>query len=332
MSRLSTVAVSTFVPALNVLSTTLPESTFLSLVRTKAPPLPGLTCWNSTTDHNCPSRLSTRPFLRSFVVATICLVLGDVDVVVPGHTAARERPGVGRPCYRPGSRDPSSPRARRYAPGVSEPADDASSTAWLARVRALQAIAQEGLTYARNPFDTARYARLKEVTADIAGALDAEGTPGQLRLAVEQADGYLTPKLDVRAAVFDDDGRVLLVRELRDRRWSLPGGWADVGEGIAAGAVREVREESGYVVEYERLFGVYDRERWGHPPMSFYTLKAVVGCRVVGGEATTSSETDGVEWFDRVAVPELSVGRTSARLLERAFEHHDDASLPPDID
>jgi len=203
--------------------------------------------------------------------------------------------------------------------------------AWLGRVRALQAIAQEGLTYARSPFDQARYARLKQVTADIAGAL-SDGEPAPLRLAVESAQGYLTPKLDVRAAVFDGEGRVLLVRERSDGRWTLPGGWADVGEGIAAGAVREVREESGYVVEYERLFGVYDRERWGHPPMSFYTLKAVVGCRVVGGEATTSSETDGVEWFDRDAVPELSVGRTSARLLERAFEHHDDASLPPDID
>ena len=42
MSRLSTFAVSTFTPALNVLSTTLPDSTFLSLVRTNAPPLPGL--------------------------------------------------------------------------------------------------------------------------------------------------------------------------------------------------------------------------------------------------------------------------------------------------
>ena len=70
MSRLSTVAVSTLVPALNVLSTTLPDSTFLSLVRTNAPPLPGLTCWNSTTDQSWPSSLSTMPFLRSFVVAT----------------------------------------------------------------------------------------------------------------------------------------------------------------------------------------------------------------------------------------------------------------------
>src|SRR4051812_11334564 len=107
MSRLSTVAVSTLVPALNVRSTTLPESTFLSLVRTKAPPLPGLTCWNSTTDHSCPSMFSTRPFLRSFVVATICLVLGVVWVVLvgPGHGAARGEVGVDWSSYRPGSGD-----------------------------------------------------------------------------------------------------------------------------------------------------------------------------------------------------------------------------------
>jgi ADP-ribose pyrophosphatase YjhB (NUDIX family) len=203
--------------------------------------------------------------------------------------------------------------------------------AWLRRVRALQSIAQEGLAYTRDPFDSARFARLKEVTAEIAGAL-SEGEPAPLRLAVEQYEGYLTPKLDVRAAVFDEAGRVLLVRERRDRRWTLPGGWADVGEGLAAGAVREVREESGYVVEYDRLLGIYDRERWGHPPMSLYTLKAVVGCRLVGGEATPSIETDGVDWFARDAVPELSAGRTSARLLERVFEHHDDPALPPDVD
>jgi ADP-ribose pyrophosphatase YjhB (NUDIX family) len=203
--------------------------------------------------------------------------------------------------------------------------------AWLRRVRTLQAIAQEGLTYAQNPFDTARYARLKEVTADIAQAL-ADTEPAPLRLAVEQADGYLTPKLDVRAVVFDEGGRVLLVRERSDGRWTLPGGWADVGEGLAAGAVREVREESGYVVGYERLLGIYDRERWGHPAASWYTLKAVVACTLLGGEATPSSETDAVDWFARGEAPELSAGRTSARLLERVFEHRDDRSLPPDVD
>ena len=70
MSRRSTVAVSTLTPALNVRSTVLPDRTFLSLVRTKAGPLPGLTCWNSTTDQSCPSMLSTMPFFRSLVEAT----------------------------------------------------------------------------------------------------------------------------------------------------------------------------------------------------------------------------------------------------------------------
>src|SRR5215468_8645926 len=81
MFRLSTVAVSTFTPALNVLSTTLPDSTFFSVVRTKAPPLPGLTCWKSTTVHSWPSRLSTRPFFRSLVVATMSLLLERYEVL-----------------------------------------------------------------------------------------------------------------------------------------------------------------------------------------------------------------------------------------------------------
>src|SRR3954447_22745387 len=79
ISRLSTVAVSTLVPALNVRSTTCPVRTFLSLVRTKAPPLPGLTCWNSTTFHSTPSRSSVMPFLRSLVVATAAGLLGALD-------------------------------------------------------------------------------------------------------------------------------------------------------------------------------------------------------------------------------------------------------------
>src|SRR5690606_17299116 len=56
-------------PALNVLSLVRPVTTFLSLVRTNAPPLPGLTCWNSTTVQSCPSRFRTTPFLMSAVDA-----------------------------------------------------------------------------------------------------------------------------------------------------------------------------------------------------------------------------------------------------------------------
>src|SRR5215472_5657997 len=81
ISRLSTLATSTLTPALNVRSTTLPDITFFSLVRTNAPPLPGLTCWNSTTLQSWPSMFKVMPFLRSFVVATV--VASPADGRVP---------------------------------------------------------------------------------------------------------------------------------------------------------------------------------------------------------------------------------------------------------
>ena len=201
---------------------------------------------------------------------------------------------------------------------------------WLVWLRGLQAIAQEGLLYAQNPFDRARYEQLKALSVAIGDAL-VEAEPGRVRALLDAEPGYLTPKLDVRAAVHDGDGRLLLVRETQDGRWSLPGGWADVGESLAEGAVREVFEETGFVVEVDRLLGIYERERWGHPPMLFFTLKSVLACRVVSGVATTSDETSEIGWFGRDQLPELSVGRTSAELVARVFEHFDDPALPPDL-
>jgi ADP-ribose pyrophosphatase YjhB (NUDIX family) len=180
-------------------------------------------------------------------------------------------------------------------------------------------------------FDMSRYERLKAVVTDMAAALDDGPTPSGLRIAFEQESGYLTPKLDVRAAVFDDRGRILLVRETSDGGWTPPGGWADIGETLGEGAVREVLEESGYRVEVDRLLGIYDRERWGHPPMPWWTLKAVVACRLVGGTATLSAETDGVGWFAATELPELSLPRCSPQLLARMFEHHADPTLSADL-
>jgi ADP-ribose pyrophosphatase YjhB (NUDIX family) len=201
---------------------------------------------------------------------------------------------------------------------------------WLERTRELHSIAQAGLTYAQNAFDRQRYERLREITADLTASLDV-AAPEPVRLSILGETGYLTPKLDVRAAVIDDDGRLLMVREVVDGRWAIPGGWADVNEGLVAGAVREVREESGYVVEAQRLLGIYDKRDWGAPPSPTFTLTTVVACRLVGGRATTSFETTDVGWFTRDALPELSAGRNPAPLLERVFAHHDDPSLPQDL-
>src|SRR4051812_16516652 len=83
MVRLSTLATSTLTSALKVLSTVLPDSTFFSLERTTAPPLPGLWCWNQMTCQSWPSRLSTMPFFRSFVVA--------MRAVQPSRRVCREQ-------------------------------------------------------------------------------------------------------------------------------------------------------------------------------------------------------------------------------------------------
>jgi ADP-ribose pyrophosphatase YjhB (NUDIX family) len=201
---------------------------------------------------------------------------------------------------------------------------------WLTWARELHSIAQEGLTYATTPYDLKRYTRLREITAEVFAALH-DGPPDPVKLVITEEAGYLTPKLDVRAAVHDAAGHVLMVREVVDGRWTLPGGWADVGEGLVEGAVREVWEESGYVVEPLRLLGIYDKRRWGAPPGPTFTLTTLVQCRVISGKPTLSYETDGVTWVPRDGVPPLSLGRTPPGLLARVFEHYDDPELPQDL-
>src|SRR5262249_30747674 len=113
---------------------------------------------------------------------------------------------------------------------------------WLIWARELHTIAQAGLGYSQDAFDRERFERVRAVAAEIVAA----GTDGDLPAALEclsRDPGYVTPKVDVRAAVFDGGGRILLVREHSDGCWSLPGGWADIGQSAGEVAVREVLEE-----------------------------------------------------------------------------------------
>jgi hypothetical protein len=131
---------------------------------------------------------------------------------------------------------------------------------WLRWVKRLQAIAQDGLTYARDDYDLGRYEMVREVAAEML-ATRSTGGPGDALELLELEFGPATPKVDVRAAVFRDE-KILLVKEPDDKSWSTPGGWADVGETSAEAAVRE---ESGYRVRARRLISAYDRDRQGHP-------------------------------------------------------------------
>jgi len=122
------------------------------------------------------------------------------------------------------------------------------------------------------------------------------------------------------------------VREARTGGWTLPGGWADVGDTPGGGDERETREASGYEVKARKLLAVCDKSRHDHPPSLFYTYKMLVLCDLAGGEARESHETDGVGFFRRDAVPALDLERTAPSQIACAFAHHADPSRPADFD
>jgi ADP-ribose pyrophosphatase YjhB (NUDIX family) len=174
----------------------------------------------------------------------------------------------------------------------------------------LQAIAQNGLTFSKDPFDVERFNQVRQIAAEILAAGSAATTPEALVELFKRNFGYATPKVDVRAAVFREN-RVLLVQERSDGAWTLPGGWADIGDAPSVAAVREVREESGYETKVTKLAAVYDRELHDHPPYPFHAYKLFFVCELVGGTAQTSMETTAVEFFAEDALPALSLSRVT---------------------
>src|SRR5512141_2836380 len=166
---------------------------------------------------------------------------------------------------------------------------------WLDWAREIFSLSQSGLTYSGNPYDIERYKRLQEITAEIIANQSEVAKESALESFSMQA-GYITPKVDVRAAVVQD-GRILLIQEKADGKWAMPGGWADLGNSPASVAEREVWEESGYRVKAQKEVAVIDANRI-EPFEFFHAYKIIFLCKLVDGEPRTSYETLAVDFFD----------------------------------
>ena len=202
---------------------------------------------------------------------------------------------------------------------------------WLAWSRRLQAIAQIGLTYAQDPFDIERYHQIRDIASEIAAAhtgLDAQAITD----LYAQEKGYMTPKVDVRGVVVNEQGDLLLVKEASDGLWTLPGGWADVHDTPSQAVEREIKEESGFDAKAVKLLAAYDRDTQGHPPITYSVYKLFFLCELQGGEAQISHETSEVGFFKFDALPPLSLGRVNARQIRRFYEHIQQPDLPTDFD
>jgi ADP-ribose pyrophosphatase YjhB (NUDIX family) len=203
---------------------------------------------------------------------------------------------------------------------------------WLRWAKELQAIAQIGLSYSsESPFDIERYNRIREIAAEIISSCGNVERETLLEL-FEREEGYATPKVDVRGVVFQDH-KILLVKEVADGGWTLPGGWADVNQSPGESVVREIREESGYETEPLKVLAIYDRSKHGHvPAFAFHVYKIFFLCRLIGGEASTSHETSDVGFFAQDELPELSLSRVTPEQLTRLFEHYHHPEWATDYD
>ena len=200
----------------------------------------------------------------------------------------------------------------------------------------LAAMAQNGLNYATNRYDLARYERLRTMSAEIFAML-TEADPVRVRHALAAESGHATPKVDVRGALFDPAGRVLLVQEKRDRCWTLPGGWADALDTPSTAVEREFAEEAGLTVRATRLAMVHDGSVHNHHSGNLwhiYKLFFLVE-QLDPGQLPTAGldeETTDVGFFSLDQLPELSTRRTTRAQLEQLRTHHRSPQLPTSFD
>jgi ADP-ribose pyrophosphatase YjhB (NUDIX family) len=189
----------------------------------------------------------------------------------------------------------------------------------LKRAQRLQALAQAGLAYTSNVYDRERYEEIRAISVRLLAELTDEPMEKIVRVFASE-EGYQTPKVDVRAVIVRERREMLLVREKIDRgRWTLPGGWADVGYTPFEVAAKEACEETGLKVRPVRLLALFDKKRHGHPPQPWYVYKAFVQCEPEGGGLIQDTpETMGARWFRGEELPslELSIDRTTAAQLE----------------
>lgn len=202
---------------------------------------------------------------------------------------------------------------------------------WLQWARHLQAIAQTGLTYAKDPYDTERYEAVRRIAAEMM----ATGSDTDLNRVLDLFTGevgYATPKVDTRGVVFCDDA-LLFVKELADNGWTLPGGWADINESPGEAVAREVIEESGFQTRAVKLLAVYDRSKHAHePPYPYHIYKLFFRCAILGGAPTESIETGAVAFFRENEIPKLSIARVTPAQIARMFDHYRHPEWPTDFD
>lgn len=194
-------------------------------------------------------------------------------------------------------------------------------TDWAAE---LQSLAQAGLEYGKDIFDRERYTRIREIAVEMMA--ERTGLPlEKMKTLFAGDEGYQTPKIETRAAIFKDD-KILMVKERMSQDWSLPGGWNDYDLSVSENCVKEAREESGRDVKPILLIALQDRNRHNKPIRVTNIMKAFFLCEEIDGKFQANDETEDCQYFALDNLPKLSVDRNTKEQIAMCFDayHHAD--------
>ncbi len=198
-----------------------------------------------------------------------------------------------------------------------------NGTKWLQWAVELQSIGQAGVYYGKDPYDKERFERVREIAAEMI-AFQSEIPTDKVKDLFCSEIGYQTPKLDTRAAIFQNE-KILLVKE-NNGTWSLPGGWVDVNVSVKENTIKEVKEEAGLDVTADRIIAVQDREKHNLPVYAYKVCKIFVLCTVVGGRFTSNIETVESNYFGPDELPPLATEKNNEEQIRMCFEAYRSAA------
>ena len=120
--------------------------------------------------------------------------------------------------------------------------------------------------------------------------------------------------VSVAGVVIDEGGRALVIQRRDNARWEPPDGVLERDETLTDGLQREVKEETGLIVESIALTGVYKN-------MSRGIIALVFRCRPIGGALTENSEVAGFRWIREADVSSIMSEVYAVRILD-AYQHN----------
>jgi len=198
---------------------------------------------------------------------------------------------------------------------------------YLNTFKKIKALAETGLVYAQNGYEVERNQELINLSRELMAAISNQPIKAFDTYYLPPKE-YPTPKVDVRGLLINEHDEILLAKEMLDGRWSIPGGWADIGHTPSEVVVKEIEEETGLRSEVLKVLAIYDKRCHAHPPQPWYVYKIVFLCRMTGGQLSGNFDIEEARWFPLDALPPLSEDRILKTQIEELVHLAKHPELP----